>query len=177
MIRKFARPYAKAIIEVASTPRLATAVLEELQRFEEARKLASELAGIFANPAVAWDDKRAIAAAIGSRIGMSELSQKIIEVLIANHRVNDLDAIIAALREMVNEISGISVAEVRTAHELSDDQKSLLREALGRKVGRSIRLDIRRDTSLLAGFVAQVGSDVYDASVLGQIRKFRESLT
>jgi F0F1-type ATP synthase delta subunit len=32
------------------------------------------------------------------------------------------------------------------------------------------------DATLLGGFVARVGSEIYDASVVGKIDKFRESL-
>ena len=40
-----------------------------------------------------------------------------------------------------------------------------------------MELDISTDPKLLGGFVVQIGSEIWDASVAGKINKFRESLT
>jgi len=37
-------------------------------------------------------------------------------------------------------------------------------------------LTIKTDPELIGGLVAKIGSEVFDASVLGKIEKFRESL-
>jgi len=71
---------------------------------------------------------------------------------------------------------GIAVAEVRTAKTLSPDEMDQLANVLGKKVGKRVELDVRTDPSILAGFVAKIGSEIYDASVLRKIDRFRESL-
>ena len=43
MIRRFARPYAKAVMDVVGDAQRAAALLEELRRFEQTRKVAPEL--------------------------------------------------------------------------------------------------------------------------------------
>jgi F0F1-type ATP synthase delta subunit len=40
--------------------------------------------------------------------------------------------------------------------------------------GKKVRATFTTDPKLLAGFVARVGSTVYDASALGAIDKFKE---
>ena len=47
---------------------------------------------------------------------------------------------------------------------------------LEKKVGAKVDIDITVDPELIGGFVAKIGSEVYDASVSGKIEKFRESL-
>jgi F-type H+-transporting ATPase subunit delta len=47
---------------------------------------------------------------------------------------------------------------------------------LEKKVGAKVDLDVTIDPALIGGFVAKIGSEVYDASVAGKIEKFRESL-
>jgi F0F1-type ATP synthase delta subunit len=39
-----------------------------------------------------------------------------------------------------------------------------------------VELDVKTDPQLLGGFVVQIGSEIWDASVAGKINKFRESL-
>jgi F0F1-type ATP synthase delta subunit len=36
---------------------------------------------------------------------------------------------------------------------------------------------VRTDPKLLGGFVVRIGSEIWDASVVGKINKFRESLS
>ena len=51
-----------------------------------------------------------------------------------------------------------------------------LRRTLEKRFGQRVEVEITTDPRLLGGFVAKVGSEVYDASVIGKIDKFRGSL-
>jgi len=108
---------------------------------------------------------------------MTDLAAKTLEVLVRNHRANDLDAILEALSSYVNAALGVAVAEVRSAKSLGADEIQQLADALSGKVGKKVELDIKTDPSLLGGFVVKIGSEIWDASVAGKINKFRESLT
>lgn len=176
MIRRFARPYARAIIDVAGSPQKANNIRVELARFDQARASAADLQLLFANPGIELDAKFKIAHAIATRLGSSELSGKVLEVLIRNHRINDLGGIVEALAEYINEELNIAVAEVRAASRLSEQEVADLRKALEKKVGKRVEVRLSTDATLLGGFVAKIGSEVFDASVSGKIHKFREKL-
>lgn len=176
MIRRFARPYARAIIEVAGSAQRANTVRAELEKFEVARAASQDLQLLYANPGIDLDAKFKITHAIASKLGVSDLTGKVLEILIRNHRMNDLAAIADALATMVNEELNIAVADVRSAHKLSEQEVAQLRKTLEEKVGRRVEVRLKTDPSLLAGFVAQIGSEIYDASVVGKIHKFRDQL-
>ena len=176
MIRRFARPYAKAILDVAQSPQRANTVRVELEKFEQIRHQAADLQELYANPAIDLDAKFKVTHAIASRMGLSELTGKALEVLIRNHRINQLDAVVAGLAQMVNEQLNIAVVEVRSAHKLTEQELAQLRKTLEAKVGKRVEVHLETDSSLIGGFVARIGSEVYDASVAGKIHKFRESL-
>lgn len=171
MIRRFARPYARAFMDVAQTPQNAQVLLGELRRFETARKSAPDLAELLSNPGVSLETKLKVTAEIGRRLELSAISAKILEVLVRNQRINQTGAILEAWREIINKSLGVAVAQVRAAHDLSADEQTRLRAALEAKVGKKIELELATDPALLSGFVATVGSQVYDASLLGQIHK------
>jgi F-type H+-transporting ATPase subunit delta len=177
MIRRFARPYARAVIDEAGSPQKANNIRAELTRFEQALRIAADLRELYANPGIELDTKFKVTHTIATRLGLSELSGKVLEVLIRNHRINDLDAIVEALAEYINDALGIAVAEVRSAGRLSEQEVAELRKALEKKVGRRVEVRVTTDESLLAGFVAKIGSEVYDASVVGKINKFRSQLS
>ena len=127
---------------------------------------------------LAFDEatKLNITGQIARKMQASELATKTLEVLVRHHRINDIDAIIEALAAYVNKALGIAVAEVRSAKALTPDEIRDLADTLSKKVGKKVELDIRTDPKLLGGFVVRIGSEIWDASVIGKINKFRESL-
>ena len=176
MIRSYARPYAKAILEVTQSSDQGRAIHAELARFEKVRKSSQQLQEAMENPGVALDDRIGISASIATRLEIGDLGKRILEVLIRNHRINQLGAVLEALEQMINDEAGISVAKVRAAHELDETQRGELRRALEQRFGTKVELEVSTDPHLLGGFVAQLGSEIYDASVRGRIENLRESL-
>ena len=176
MIRRFARPYARAIMDIAKTPQAGAAVRDELARFENARAAAADLQAVYANPGIEADAKIKITRTIAQKLSMGELSTRVLEILIRNHRINDLGSIIEALAEMIRQATGTLAAEVRSAHRLTPDEQASLARTLETKFGLKVEITVTTDPTLLGGFIAKVGSEVYDASVSGKIHRFRESL-
>lgn len=176
MIRRFARPYARAIMEVSETPKRAQEIHDELLRFETTRAGSAELAWLYANPGLDVLQKVAVTETVAGKMELSDLSRRILSVLVKNHRANDLGSILEALKEFINKALGVALAEVRSAHELSAAERDQLRAALQKKLGQPVEVRVTTDPSLMGGFIAQVGSEVYDASVIGRVHKFRNSL-
>lgn len=176
MIRRFARPYARAIMDITGSPAAASTLRLELDRFEAQRRKSPELQELYANPGIENEVKLKVTEQIASRIGLSALAVKVLDVLIRNHRINDLAAINDALAQYVNTALNVAVADVRTAHALDDKEQNELRQTLEKKLGKKVELRLATDPTLLGGFVAQVGSEIWDASVAGKINKFRASL-
>ena len=176
IVRRFARPYAKAIIDVAGGADSANKLRGDLMPFEHALRTASDLRDLYANPGIEMEKKLEITNRLASRMKLSDLAKKVLEVLVRNQRINDLDSILAALTAAVNEMLGVAVAEVRSAKSLTPDEMSELATVLSGKVRKRVELDVRTDPTLLGGFVARIGSEIYDASVIQKINRFRESL-
>ncbi|HEX8617094.1 MAG TPA: ATP synthase F1 subunit delta [Thermoanaerobaculia bacterium] len=176
MIRRFARPYARAIMDVAGSPEKANELRAELQIFANALRGSSELHDLYANP-VDEATKLEITRQIAAKMNASELTARTLEVLVKHNRINQIDAIIEALKAYVNTALGVAIATVRSAKPLGADEAQQLATTLANKVGKKVELEIKTDPTLLGGFVVQIGSEIWDASVAGKINKFRESLT
>ena len=177
MVRRFARPYARAMMDAAGSPQKASELRGELMSFAAALGASAELRELYANPAVDQTTKLAITGQLAKKMKASELATRSLEVLVRNHRINDIDAIVNALATYVNAALGVAVAEVRSAKSLGPDEIAQLADTLSNKIGRKVELDIRTDPKLLGGLVVKIGSEIWDASVIGKINKFRESLT
>jgi F-type H+-transporting ATPase subunit delta len=175
MIRRFARPYARAIMDAAGSPAKANELRGELLIFANALRGSAELRDLYANP-VDEETKLTITRQIAKKMKASDLAVRTLEVLVRHHRINSIDAIVEALAAYVNKALGIAVAEVRSAKALTPDEIRELADTLSKKVGKKVELDIKTDPKLLGGFVVRIGSEIWDASVIGKINKFRESL-
>ena len=125
MIRRFARPYARAILDVAGSPTAAQDVRSQLQRFEAARRGSADLNDLYANPGIDHAVKVKVTNAITTRLGLSELALKVLGLLISNQRINDLGAIVEALAEYIRHATNTIAADVRTAHALSAAERIL----------------------------------------------------
>jgi len=176
MIRRFARPYARAIMDVAGSPQNANALRGELMRFDAALRTSEELRAFYANPAIDLDTRLKVTQRLVSKMKLGDMAGKVAEVLVRNHRINDLAAILEAVSAYVNKAMGVAVAEVRSAKSLSPEEMDRLAAVLSKKVGKSVELDVRTDPKLLGGIIVKIGSEIWDASVVGKINKFRESL-
>jgi F-type H+-transporting ATPase subunit delta len=177
MIRRFARPYARALMDIAGSPQAAGAVRTELVSFQRALAESPELRAVYANPAFDLDSKITLTRQLATRMNLSELATRMLEVLVRSNRVNDITGILEAVAEYVNAATGVAVAEVRSAKPLTPDEQNELSTTLSRKVGKSVELDVQTDPALLGGIVVKIGSEIWDASVAGKIQKFRASLT
>ena len=65
---------------------------------------------------------------------------------------------------------------MRTAIELTEDQRQRLAEALGRSTGKNIDVKVIVDPSVLGGIVTQIGDVVIDGSVRYRIAQLKEQI-
>jgi F-type H+-transporting ATPase subunit delta len=60
---------------------------------------------------------------------------------------------------------------------MSGAQLTELRAALEKRFGRKLELTMEVDTSLIGGIRAEVGDEVFDASVQAQLERMKTALT
>ena len=68
IVRRFARPYAKAIIDVAGSIENANKIRGELMSFESALRNTSELRDLYANPGIDLNTKLEVTKRLASRM-------------------------------------------------------------------------------------------------------------
>ena len=74
--------------------------------------------------------------------------------------------------ELYREQQGITLAQVRSAKPLSEEQQSALSKKVQAMAGTSkVDIDLSVDPALIGGFVVSLGSQVIVASLAGQVRR------
>jgi len=171
-----ARRYAKALFALAREESAVDRIGAELDRLVELMHEVPLFRDVLERPLYPAKERRNAVHAVGERLGLSPLLQNFCAVLIDQRRTRDLEAIRDEYARLAEEAAGRVRAEVVAAAALSDAQRERLRNALARRTGRQVELDVKIDPALLGGAVARVGDLVFDGSLKTQLAQLRTSL-
>merc|ERR1711943_45096 len=114
--------------------------------------------------------KQALKALVGQQVTPSLLN--LLKVLADRQRLLAFDAVMLRYLEPYREQQGITLAQVRSAQALSEEQQAALSKKVQAMAGTNkVDIDLSVDPSLIGGFVVSLGSQVIDASLSGQVRR------
>lgn len=170
----FARSYAQAFLQAAPKGYDVDRFLEGARAIDRAVAEDSRLKAFFTSPAVPVPAKKGALASLSAQAGLDEFGARLLGVALENGRLPALSLILAAVREQSDAASGVVAAHVTVAAPVGDAERERIAGALARSVGRRVRLEMDVDGKILGGFVARVGSEVFDASVRHAVERFAE---
>jgi F-type H+-transporting ATPase subunit delta len=171
-ISAVASRYANALADVVTAPGSSVRpedALAELHSFEAALRSSPELHNALTSPAVPPGRKRAVVGRIADALKLSRITRNLLFVLIDHRRIAALEAVLHSFEVIVDERLGFARADVASARELTEAQRSALNAQLEKLTGKRIRMRFAVDQTLIGGVVARIGSTVYDGSVRGQL--------
>lgn len=172
-----AKPYARAIFELAQERDQTDAVGRELDQVAELLDGEEGLREFLARPWVAASARRAVAVEVAERLELSALTRDFVGLVALRGRAGLLGAIAGVYRDLVDAAAGRVRARVRTAVELVAEERQALVRRLGRAMdGKQVVLDEVVDPQLLGGFVAEIGSFIVDGSLDGQLARLKDRL-
>ncbi|MCW2832004.1 MAG: synthase subunit delta [Aeromicrobium sp.] len=125
---------------------------------------------------------RALPAAAKGALLASLLSGKVTDATLAlatqaaSARTASFEKVLATFGETAAARRSRLLAEVRVAYELGDAEKTRLGQALGKKYGRDVHLNIVVDPSILGGISVSVGDEVVDGSMSTRLEVARRRL-
>lgn len=107
---------------------------------------------------------------------VSKSTAATVSMVVAAGRARDLTGIADELVALGAAEGGRDVAVVRSAIDLTDDQKARLASALQQAVGKPVDVRVVIDPSVLGGLVAQVGDTVIDGSVRRRLDLLKQAI-
>ncbi|HZV17067.1 MAG: F0F1 ATP synthase subunit delta [Altererythrobacter sp.] len=172
--------YASALFDLASEAGAkggnVTAVESDLDTLAQALDVSPELSALTRNPEVSRETLGRVLAAVGTQLGLTELTRNFLGVLAQNRRAGDLPAVIRAFHAIAAAQRGEVSAEVASAHPLTDAQLSALEQKLRAREGRTVKLKSRVDPDLLGGLVVTVGSKRIDGSIRTRLNSLAQAM-
>lgn len=162
--------YAEALLAVARSEGNAVAVEDELFRFARLLESNDELRTTLTDARLPASRRQQIVEdLLGGRA--DRVTTALVSMVVGAGRARDLPAIIDELVKLSAASGNKEVAEVRSAVELTDDQKQRLVTALQAKTGKQVELKVIIDPTVLGGLVAQVGDTVIDGSIKTRLQQ------
>ena len=131
---------------------------------------------LLGDPTIDAQSASKAALAILGREGFGKLVQDFVGVIAANRRLGVLRAIVAAFAALVADKRGVVVADVTTAHPLTDVQREQLRARLIEAGYGQVRIQEGVDPSLLGGLVLRVGARLYDTSLKSRLQRLQYAM-
>jgi len=98
-------------------------------------------------------------------------------VMIDNQRTPLLPDILEAFQQVLRRRQGVAEADVSSAVNLSEAQKTQLLQTLERLTGKKIRANYALEPELLGGAVVRIGDTIYDGSLRSRLNEMRARLT
>src|SRR5579863_2757376 len=136
----FASRYARAFADVVASAHLdAAAIDRQLNDFLATWDGSRELREVFENPAIPAPQKVDILDKMNQKLGLKRELRNLIAVLINNDRIAHIHEIVAAYRAEMQERLGIRQAEIVTARELSDQERTSLIAGVGKLAGAPVQ--------------------------------------
>lgn len=167
--------YARALFEVARAEGTLDEVEDELFRFARSYESSDTLRNALTDEQVPAAKRQAIVEDLLGGKATSTTTQ-LVSLVVGSGRGRDLPAIIDRLVARASSSKNLSVAEVRSAVALTDDQQTRLAAALANATGKQVNLKVIVDPSVLGGLVATVDDTVIDGSVRTRINQLKSRL-
>uniref|UniRef100_A0A7S2ZSB2 ATP synthase subunit delta, chloroplastic n=1 Tax=Rhodosorus marinus TaxID=101924 RepID=A0A7S2ZSB2_9RHOD len=170
---KIAQPYAEALLDTIGS---GTDVTKEIKLIANTLSNSSELQALFSNPMVTSEAKKdLLEKAFGKEINPKLLI--FLKVLADRKRLNMLDAVIEKYLEIAYENANITLAKVVASVPLSNEQQqALISKIKAMTQSSEVELLTQVDSDLIGGLTIQIGSQVIDTSLQGQIKQMASHL-
>ncbi|MGV6817552.1 MAG: F0F1 ATP synthase subunit delta [Thiotrichales bacterium] len=170
-----ARPYAKAIFELASEAGSLDAWSEQLALMS-AIAANSDLRAVLDDPRRTHAENAELFISIcGDHV--QDEAKNLVKLLAENDRLAILPEISLLFDQLRSEAEGTMEAEVISAQEMTPEQEAEIAESLKKRLGRDVKLTTRIDNSLLGGAIIRAGDLVIDGSLKGRLSNLSTALT
>jgi F-type H+-transporting ATPase subunit delta len=166
--------YAEAMYTLIAAEGGSNEIQDELFRFSRILESNDELRHTLQDPHLPIERRvQIVEDLLGGRA--SGLTTGLVSLVVFTGRTRELPSMVEHLLELCAARGEKVVAEVHSAIELTDDQKSRLAAALKQSTGKDVDIIVVIDPSVIGGVVTQIGDTVIDGSVRQRLSKLRES--
>lgn len=165
--------YATALFDLAVERSAIDSIATDLQQLQAMIDESSDLRRLIHSPLFSREQQSGAMAAVLAGAGISDLVSNFIGVVAGNRRLFALEGMINAYRGLVAQYRGEVTAEVTSATQLSEAQRTAVEQALKQALGSNVAVNTDVDPDLIGGMVVRVGSRMVDSSLRTKLQRLQ----
>ena len=170
-----AKRYGQALLQIGQENNSIDRYQEDLKQVVEVFTTNDELNEVLISQTVSSDAKKAIV----KELFANQVEANIVNllcVIIDKAREEFIPDIYNAYCIYADEVRNIAYADVVSAYPLTEEQETALVDELAKMSGKTVKLNVSVDESLLAGMVVTFGDKVYDGTVSARLEGLKNKL-
>lgn len=171
LVNEVLEPYAQALLALAQDSNATEPIGHDVSSILALLAESPDLQAFLSNPVIAAERKKSVLDQIlGNQV--HPFTKNFLMLLVDRRRIFFLEGICRQFQILLRDLNKTVLAEVTSAVELNDDQKNAIRDRVKAMTGaHAVDMDVNVDRDLIGGVIIQVGSQVIDASLRGQLRR------
>lgn len=171
---KAAERYAKAFFTTTTEKNVVNEVLVDMQLLKSTMLENKELKSVINSPVINLDKKKSILEAVFTNINSETL--QLIHLLLKKRRINLLLEVASSYISIYEKNNNINRAKVVLVKEPTQDMLAKIQAKVNELRGNNVEIQTEIKPSIIGGFVLTINDLQYDASVVGQLNKYKTQL-
>ena len=176
MMASVAGRYASAFFDLAKQEKRIAEVGDQLKAFQATLDSSDDLRRLVRSPVISATEQAKALAAVLQKAGVTGLTANFLGLIARNRRLFAVSDMIKGYQALSARERGEVSADVATAHALTSDQLTLLKDTLRVSVGKEVQVNTRVDPSLLGGLIVKIGSRMIDSSLRTKLNNLKVAM-
>ncbi len=168
--------YATALYAQADETGAIDTAVSEMESLGRLIDQSADFRRLLSSPLIDVTQARTAAIAVLEQQGFGKLVRDFVGVIANNRRLSSLRTIVTAFADLVAEKRGVVVAQVQSAHPLSDIQREQLRARLIEAGYGAVNIQESVEPGLLGGLVVRIGARLYDTSLKSRLQRLQYAM-
>ena len=168
--------YASALFDLAEEANQVRQVEKDLISLQSLLDESADLKRMVRSPVFSSEEQGRAIAAVAEKAGLAPLIVNFLKVLARNRRLFALNEMIRTFLALAARQRGEINAEVASAHPLTDEQLTALKDTLRASAGKDVRLITKVDATLLGGLIVKMGSRMIDSSLRTKLTSLKTAM-
>ena len=168
--------YISALFSLAEEEGDVDAIVSDMLNLRTLWNESPEWRFIASDPRLNCESVMEIVKKVAETAKVGKITTNFLLIAAQNRRLHLLPMLINGLMDEVADRRGEYRADVRVAHELTEEQRDKLKALLTAAMGGKINMAVVEDPSILGGLTVKVGSQFIDASIKTKLDRLERTL-
>ena len=171
-----ARRYATAFFALVQEQKSFDSVQKDMQVLQQVLEQGG-LKNFLSNATLTRDEQGQGMAAVAAKLGLSDITRKLLGVLAQRRRLSVLSAVVGEIDLLLSAQKGEVTAHVTAAQALDQSQIDQLAASIKKTAGvQNVRVKLDINPEIIGGLIIRIGSQQMDSSVRSKLDRMARAL-